>query len=245
MLVASHVLTSLIKHFTSYTNEPSTMRPFAIATSLAASCLLVTSQAQLLPFFRSSERRLAPPADRQRPIMDNQAPGIALPPSSNDDTPSGPPPNSDVILSDVIGSQRTINIFAGFTRDIDAISKRLDTSGENTTVLAPVNSAISDLPRKPWEDPRDYQALGEQAYDGQAGEDRAHKNLRRFVEAHVIPSSPWKEGEKVQSVAGGTLWWEKRDGKAFVQPGDVEVDRVVSKVANGEVWILKGTLNYA
>lgn len=177
--------------------------------------------------------------------MDSQNPGIALPPTPNDDTPPDPPPNSDVILSDVIGNQRSINIFAGFTRDIDAISKRLDTSGENTTVLAPVNSAISDLPRKPWEDPRDYQTLGEQAYEGQSGEDRAHKNLRRFVEAHVIPASPWKEGEKVQSMAGGTVWWENKDGKALVQPGDVEVDRVVSRVANGEVWILKGVLNYA
>lgn len=125
------------------------------------------------------------------------------------------------------------------------MSTRLDTTGLNATVLAPVNSAISDLPRKPWEDPRDYSELGASAYEGQAGEDRASRNLRRFTEAHVVPTSPWKEGEKVKSMGGGEVWWENKDGKAVVQPGSVEVDRVVSRVANGEVWMLKGVLNYA
>ena len=83
-------------------------------------------------------------------------------------------------------------------------------------VLAPLNSAISDLPRKPWEDPREYVALGADAYDGKDGEDRDHRNLRRFTEAHVIPASPWKESEKVESLGGGKFWWEKKDGKSVV-----------------------------
>lgn len=29
-----------------------------------------------------------------------------------------------------------------------------------------------------------------------------------------------------------------------IQPGSVEVQSVAEKVANGEVWILKGVLNY-
>ena len=88
--------------------------------------------------------------------------------------------------------------------------------------------------------------LGANAYDGKDGEDRAHRNLRRFTEAHVIPSSPWREGEKVESMGGGKVWWEKRaDGKAVVKPGDVEVERVEKRVANGEVWVVKGALNYA
>ena len=60
-----------------------------------------------------------------------------------------------------------------------------------------------------------------------------------------MPESPWKQGEKVKSLGGSTLWWEVKDGKAYVQPGDVEVERVVSRVNNGEVWMLKGVLNYA
>ena len=50
----------------------------------------------------------------------------------------------------------------------------------------------------------------------------------------------------MKSVGGNVLWWEvKDDEKAYVQPGDVEVERVASVVGNGEVWVLKGVLNYA
>ena len=145
------------------------------------------------------------------------APNIALPSSSDKDTSPGGA--GDVIISDVIGKERIINIFAGFTRDIDTISRRLDDNTQNTTVLAPLNSEIQRLPRKPWEDPKDYKALGENAYDGQDGEDRAHRNLRRFVEAHIIPVSPWKEGDKVESLGGGKVWWESKEDTKRVRPG--------------------------
>ena len=178
--------------------------------------------------------------------MDQGGPGIALPPSStDDDEPDDGRPKGDVILSDVITTQRSINIFAGFTRDIASVSTRLDTTDSNTTVLAPLNSAITSLPRKPWEDPQEYAALGADAYAGKDGESRAERNMRRFTEAHIVPASPWEEGEKLQSMGGGTLWWESRDGKQVVMPGEVEVERVASKVVNGEVWILKGVVNYA
>lgn len=170
--------------------------------------------------------------------------GIQLPPSSSGDTPNAPP-NGDVILSDVIGNEKSINIFAGFTRDITSVSNRLDTTALNTTVLAPVNSAVSSLPRKPWEDPEDYNRLGAAAYEGQEGSNRASQNLKRFAQAHVIPTSPWKEGEKVKNMGGTELWWENQNGKAVIKPGEIEVERVVNKVANGEVWMLKGVLNYA
>ena len=67
-----------------------------------------------------------------------------------------------------------------------------------------------------WEDPEDYSAMGEKAYEGTSGEDRAQKNLRRFAEAHIVPASPWKEGEKIQSMGGGTLWWETKNGNKMV-----------------------------
>ncbi|KAK3110542.1 hypothetical protein LTR53_015058, partial [Teratosphaeriaceae sp. CCFEE 6253] len=226
---------------------PSTMRLHTLATYLVTPTLFfAASQAQLVPFFNSPPTSKQDTPDRlQRPIMDNNnAPGIQLPPSTDDKAPSAPP-QGDVILSDVIGNQRLINIFAGFTRDIAAVATRLDASLLNTTVLAPSNSAIGALPRKPWEDPEDYAELGAVAYEGQSGSDRASRNLQRFTEAHLVPVSPWQEGEKVKTLAGTELWWEKKDGRAVIQPGAVEVDRVVSRVANGEVWMLKGVLNYA
>lgn len=211
---------------------------------------ILATQAQLLPFsswFKPNSARLAPPSSRQHQQEAIMNPGVQLPNNepSKPNAPSTSNGDSTVILSDVISSQRIINIFAGFTRDISSVSQRLDSTSQNTTVLAPLNSAVSDLPRKPWEDPQDYAALGANAYSGEDGEDRAHRNLRRFTESHVVPVSPWSEGEKVKAMGGNTVWWESREGKAVVQPGNVEVERVASKVKNGEVWVLKGVLNYA
>ncbi|CAK4031976.1 Hypothetical predicted protein [Lecanosticta acicola] len=161
------------------------------------------------------------------------------------DTSPSPSSSSSIILSDILGTQKSINIFSNLCNSISTVSSRLDTSSANTTLLAPLNGAIASLPRKPWEDPHDYNALGSAAYAGQEGEDRAQRNLRRFVEAHVVPWSPWREGERVQTMGGGTVWWEVKDGRQVIMPGDVEVERIVSKVSNGEVWILKGVVNYA
>jgi hypothetical protein len=224
------------------TYAPPTMKP---SVAILASSLIVTSSALLVLPLQSKPTPARFANDRQEAIMN---PGIQLPSKEGereDGPPSTSPPNGDVILSDVIGSQRSINVFASFTRDISSVSSRLDTAGLNTTVLAPINSALSALPRKPWEDPEDYAKMGAEAYSGKDGEDRAHGNLRRFTEAHVVLASPWKEGEKVERMSGGELWWETKDGKTLIQPGNVEVDRVVSKVANGEVWVLKDVLNYA
>jgi hypothetical protein len=148
--------------------------------------------------------------ETQRPQPNNDL-GPTMPPTS--DPSSDPVGGGDtIILSDVLGRDRSINVFAGFTRDIASISERLADSGQNTTILAPVNSAIMGLPQKPWEDPADYDNLGANAYEGEDGEERAHKNLRRFVEAHIVPASPWKEGEKVKTLVGDEIWWESKDG---------------------------------
>lgn len=183
---------------------------FSFQVSTAACQLIV------LPNLFHTENSLAKPASNkgQSPIMN--IPNILFPPSNDKDRgdPSGG--SGELSISDVIGKERVINIFAGFTRDIDSISKRLIDNDKNTTVLAPLNSELQKLPRKPWEDPEDYNELGAKAYEGQGGEDRAQRNLRRFVEAHIVPVSPWKEGEKADSIGGGKLWWEEKDGKKMV-----------------------------
>lgn len=168
----------------------------------------------------------------------DSGPGPAIPPSSGKDKSEEPVPGGPgtVMLSDVMGRDRSINIFAGFTRDIEGVSNRLDDGAMNSTVLAPLNSAIEKLPRKPWEDPRDYGALGADAYEGEDGQQRAQRNLRRFVEAHIVPTSPWSQGQKVKPLGDDReVWWEEKGGKRVVQPGDIEVVSVASTVANGEV----------
>ncbi|KAJ5763016.1 hypothetical protein N7533_001697 [Penicillium manginii] len=179
-----------------------------------------------------------------KPIMDRLIPGILKP---------QPAPNNGLqgeadkpIISDVLPKTKGINIFAQLTRDFDSISQRLNDASKNLTVLAPRNSAVQDLPRKPWEDPEDYAKFGEvNAYEGEDGKDRARDNLRRFVEAHIIPVSPWVEGEEVETLGGGKLKWVKEGDKIKIQPGDIEVDNVAEKVANGEVWVLNKVINYS
>ncbi|KAI1813414.1 hypothetical protein GGS20DRAFT_479210 [Poronia punctata] len=192
-------------------------------------------------------------ADTQTPLIMDPV-GPAFPPSdkpSQSDRPSGPsqggPSQGDVLISDVMGRDRSINVFAGFARDVVSISNRFDSSTENSTVLAPLNSAVEKLPGKPWENAGDYNALGANAYEGQDGQDRAHRNLRRFVEAHIIPVSPWVEKQKTRSLLDGDkeIWWETKDGVKVLQPEGIEVQNVASQVGNGEVWIIKSVRNYA
>ncbi|TGJ80478.1 hypothetical protein E0Z10_g8283 [Xylaria hypoxylon] len=151
-----------------------------------------------------------------------------------------------VLISDVMGRDRSVNVFAGFARDVEGVAKRLDDSAANSTVLAPLNSAIDKLPGKPWEDPNEYNALGATVYDGDEGRERARRNIRRFVEAHVVPLSPWGENERRRSLLDGDreIWWEKKDGVMVLQPDGIEIQSVASKVGNGEVWIVKSVRKY-
>jgi hypothetical protein len=123
------------------------------------------------------------------------------------------------VVSDVLPKTKGINIFAQLTRDFDSISSRLNDASHNITVLAPRNSAVQDLPRKPWEDPEDYAKFGDvNAYSGSDGQERAMRNLRRFVQAHIVPVSPWRENEEVESLGGEKLKWTKEGDKIIVSP---------------------------
>lgn len=163
-----------------------------------------------------------------------------MPPSAQDNPDVASSMLHSPIISDVLGKSRVINIFSGFTRDIEAIANRLSSISTRTTLLAPVNSAIAGLPRKPWEDPD-----GATVYAGDDGKDKAQENLKKFVESHAVPLSPWAEGEKVKTLAGQEVWWVSDGDKKIIKPGDIEVVSVAEKVLNGEVWILKGVRNYA
>lgn len=147
-------------------------------------------------------------------IIENLGP--AMPSAYTNPSASAAQSGDAVILSDVLGKDRSINIFASLIRDIDSADTRMADGNSNTTVLAPVNSAITALPRKPWESNEDYEQLGENAYEGQPGQDRAASNLKRFVFEHIVPESPWKEGSKIATLAGSQVWWETKDGKRYV-----------------------------
>jgi len=61
-----------------------------------------------------------------------------------------------------------------------------------------------------------------------------------------VPVSPWLEGRanRIETMGGQELWWEERDGARVVMPGDLVVEGVVGRVGNGEVWAVRGVVNY-
>lgn len=189
------------------------------ATGLSSSILVLfalagSSSALWNPTIPNSIRQRPLVLQDNQPIMDRIIPGILKPQPNGDSQGEADEP----IISDVLPKTKGINIFAQLTRDFDSISSRLNDASKNITVLAPRNSAVQDLPRKPWEDPEDYDKFGEvNAYEGQDGKDRARNNLRRFVEAHLIPVSPWKEGEEVETLGGVKLTWTKEGDKIKVR----------------------------
>jgi len=172
-----------------------------IAYPLASVCLFLACAADSRPY--DPIRKSFDILGEQSPLQD-----LIMPPAGK--------VASGVIISDVIGKTQNIAIFSGLTRDIDSVSGRLNNASQNATVLAPDNSVMRALKRKPWEDPEDYNNLGSNAYDGSAGEDRARKNLEHFVLAHIIPQSPWEEGKKIKTLAGNEIWWENKDGQKKV-----------------------------
>ncbi|EED13401.1 conserved hypothetical protein [Talaromyces stipitatus ATCC 10500] len=173
------------------------------------------------------------------------AQNVLMPPITGGGGSDGDDKNTNLIVSDLLVKTPKINVFASLTRDFQPIASRLNDKSQNTTVLAPLNSAINSLPRKPWEDPADYDRFGEaKAYNGEEGQDRAKRNLQRFVEAHLVPVSPWREGEEVETVGGAKVKWVKEGETVFIEPGHVEVESLASEVSNGNVWVLKGVVNY-
>ncbi|KAJ5555726.1 hypothetical protein N7461_004196, partial [Penicillium sp. DV-2018c] len=193
----------------------------------------------------SRQQPLALEHKQHQSIMDKILPGVVQSQKTSPNEDMSSKDNSSPIIADVLPKTKGINIFARLTRDFEPIASRLNDASKNITVLAPRNSAIQALPRKPWENPEDYEKFGEvNAYEGQDGQDRAKQNLQRFVEAHLIPASPWRVGEEVETLAGEKLKWTKEGDKIFIQPGNIEVDSIAEEVHNGEVWILNEVINY-
>ena len=58
-----------------------------------------------------------------------------------------------------------------------------------------------------------------------------------------MTTSPWEKGEKATTMGGKEVWWEEKDGKKVIMPGEVAVDGVLETVGNGELWIVKGVLD--
>ena len=136
----------------------------------------------------------------------------------------GSVPSGDLKISDIIGKEKGINVFASLTREVTDISNRLDSS-QKTIVLAPLNSALNG--KKTWEDPKGDSDPGVDSFAGPAGKARADDNTKRFVESHVIPVDQWVEGNKIKSLGGEEVWWESKGNKKIVSKHYGALARVV------------------
>ncbi|ODH19199.1 hypothetical protein ACO22_06178 [Paracoccidioides brasiliensis] len=223
---------------------------FSVALSVSALHILPESLKSRLVFRRRllsqnihiSSNSIEPDPGSFSPSVLQQTPIMGNSPSKEQDTEE----QGLLYISDILAKSREVNIFSSLTRDIESVSTRLSNGTSNSIVLAPLNSAIKALPRKPWEDPSDYKHFGEkEAYAGKQGEGRAARNLRRFVEAHIVPESPWRANKQVKTVGGGSIYWKQEDdGKIYIYPSKIEVKEIMTQASNGEVWILKGVVNY-
>lgn len=225
-----------------------TMRRTILIASLLSS-ISIAAALSPLDFLRTGPSSFS--LSRSQPHQDQQAPmnpgpvDLTRPGEQSSGGTGGGASDSTLSISDILPQTRKINIFASLTRDISTVTGRLESTkpDDNTTLLAPLNSAMQGLPRKPWEDrPEDHSGVS-----AERNEDKAASNLQRFVEEHVVPTSPWKEGKegKIRTLGGQELWWEETDGKKVIMPGHLEVDGVVGRVGNGEIWAVKGVVNYA
>ncbi len=206
------------------------MRRAVIA--LSGCLLLIPTIAAVRSSPRQSSNDVTTPTTTQRSSRPPKH--LATMPAADDH-----PVQAAVRLSDTLASNRAITSFSSFARQHEAAEARLDSGTDKTTVLAPLNSAIEALARKPWENERELGELGTNAYEGDDGKARADANLCRFVEAHLVTQSPWPAGTKAKTMAGSggrEVWWEEReDGKRVVMPDEVEVDKVAIEVGNGQI----------
>lgn len=126
------------------------------------------------------------------------------------------PMSSERIIADLLPRNNQIQIFSSLLRDVDSAWAQLSDPSQYSIILAPSNAALHALPNKPWESDSDEQTYGEQAYEGEAGMQRAQGNLKSFVEMHILSAKEWKEGQKIKTMSGLEVWWESQGGKRVV-----------------------------
>lgn len=149
----------------------------------------------------------------------------------------------DILLTDLLTRLKSVQIFHGYIREVDSVYERLSNESKKSIVLAPQDSSLVDLLRKPWESLDDYAEFGVQSYEGKAGKDRADKNLQRYVKEHVVDSGFMTQDSKYENLNGNPVWYEilKDGNEKYLHPSNVHIESI-HQVKNGAVWILSGPL---
>lgn len=146
--------------------------------------------------------------------------------------PAGAP-----LLADIIGLKQC-TIMSDYAMNLEGIARRLLDPSQRTLVLAPINSAITALPRKPWVDgPVDAQ---DPKISPLRNEDRAARNIEAFVERHVVSQYPLPAGAEAKNMAGQAISVEMKDEEKYIN-GKYKV-LVEKTAANGAIWVISGVI---
>lgn len=105
---------------------------------------------------------------------------------------------------------------------------------------------LQKMPRKPWEDKNDEPSRSRKgsmdALLDKETEDKAWKNIEKFVGRHLVTKHPINEGEQLQTLVGTSVFYEVKNGVKFFYPGNIRVVEE-KEAANGAIWVLDGVLD--
>ncbi|GAA5958727.1 hypothetical protein JCM3765_006018 [Sporobolomyces pararoseus] len=157
--------------------------------------------------------------------------------------------SSSPSLTDLLTRSKNSRIFYDYLRDSSSVSTRLANPLESTTILAPVNSAIIALERRPHQGPPEPAGGHVEGYAGSREDEQARADyLEKWIKRHLISGKVDLEVEskEYETLQGGdkvTFVRNQKDGQTGyrVMPGDVEVVEI-EQASNGVIFYLQGTL---
>lgn len=200
------------------------MRSTALCCTLTA--VLSTTIAATLPPLQQQP---------QLPFLDSMTPSTSSSPS----------------LTDLLTRSKS-SIFYGYIRESTYISTRLANPLESTTILAPLNSAILSLARKPHQGRPEPVEGHVEGYAGSREDEQDRADyLENWIKRHLIDGKVELEGEGKDYETlhdGEKVSFVKGDGDALykVMPGDVEVveiEQVDSPSPTFSSWSLAESLS--
>ncbi|KAK9447936.1 uncharacterized protein V1518DRAFT_438500 [Limtongia smithiae] len=208
----------------------------------------------LQPFMATSESASPPAADRfaatldksarRQKLVDDRAAQRVLYADTDNSNSDG----VSLLMTDALGVNREISIFAGLVRQVETLMYRLQDPTKNTLVLAPTNVAMQAFPRKPWEDaPGTVDDV--HSHSPMDDERRAMKNIETFVLSQVVfdYSFAGPEHRKTSAAGSAELWYEAGETNIVHSSGPVgELSAKVLAVegtGNGQVWTVDRVLN--
>ncbi|GCF01536.1 hypothetical protein ZYGM_001669, partial [Zygosaccharomyces mellis] len=79
-----------------------------------------------------------------------------------------------------------VDLFYSYIREDVPFVNQLTDANEDVVIIAPTNEAITKLGKKPWEFPRNIEALEQQGSSEEEIDAAIHRNILDFVRSHVI-----------------------------------------------------------